>query len=67
MKVFIVGLLLAIVVSMGQALHAMSSGPATSPRMVRALTLRVGLSVALFLLLLLGWHLGWIEPHVASH
>ena len=66
MKVFVVLLLLAIVASMGQALFAMSSGPTISPRMVRALTLRVSLSVALFLLLLLGWHLGWIEPHAVS-
>ncbi|HEY6644697.1 twin transmembrane helix small protein [Povalibacter sp.] len=63
MRIFVVVLLLAIVASMGQALFVMSSGPTTSPRMVRALTLRVALSVALFLFLLLGWHLGWIEPH----
>jgi hypothetical protein len=30
---------------------------------VRALTWRIGLSVALFLLLLLGWYLGLIQPH----
>jgi hypothetical protein len=31
--------------------------------MARALTLRVGLSVALFLLLMLAWRAGLIEPH----
>ena len=31
--------------------------------MVRALTLRVGLSVGLFLLLLGAWRLGYIQPH----
>lgn len=62
MKIMIVGLLLAIVASMGQALFAMSAGPGNSTRMVRALTVRVALSVALFGLLLLGWHFGWMEP-----
>jgi putative copper export protein len=31
-------------------------------RMARALALRVGLSVAIFLLILLAWQLGWIVP-----
>lgn len=31
-------------------------------RMAWALALRVGLSVALFLLVLLAWHFGWIHP-----
>jgi hypothetical protein len=31
--------------------------------LLRALTLRVGLSVLFFLLLLLGWYLGVLEPH----
>lgn len=30
--------------------------------MARALAVRVGLSVALFLLILLSWHMGWIKP-----
>lgn len=32
-------------------------------RMVRALTIRIGLSIALFFVLWLTWKLGWIEPH----
>ncbi|HWK76055.1 MAG TPA: twin transmembrane helix small protein [Povalibacter sp.] len=67
MKILIVGLLFAIVGSLGQALFAMSSGPGNSTRMVRALTIRVGLSVALFALLLLSWHFGWMEPQNARH
>ena len=31
-------------------------------KMARALAVRVGLSVALFLFILLSWHFGWIEP-----
>lgn len=31
-------------------------------RMARALALRVALSVALFLFILLAWHFGWVHP-----
>ena len=31
-------------------------------RMARTLAVRVGLSVTLFLLILLAWSLGWIHP-----
>jgi hypothetical protein len=30
--------------------------------MARALAVRVGLSVALFLLILLSWAMGWVQP-----
>jgi Protein of unknown function (DUF2909) len=35
---------------------------APDKRMARALAVRVGVSVALFLLILLAWKLGWIAP-----
>jgi len=63
MKVFIVATLLAIIASLGHALFSMASGPTDSKRMVRALTVRVGLSVGLFILLLIGWSTGAIAPH----
>jgi hypothetical protein len=62
MKVLIAVALLGIVASLGQALFAMSSGPNNSGRMVRALTVRVALSLVLFAVLMLGWHFGFIEP-----
>jgi hypothetical protein len=62
MKVLIAVLLIGIVVSLGQALFAMSSGPDHSGRMVRALTVRISLSVVLFLMLMLGYYFGLIEP-----
>jgi hypothetical protein len=62
-KVLIIATLIAIVVSLGQALFSMSAGPTSSKRMVQALTVRVGLSVALFILLLIGWQLGLVSPH----
>jgi hypothetical protein len=63
MKILIVALLLGIVGSLGQALFSMSSGPGNSAQMARALTVRISLSLALFGLLFLSWHFGWIEPH----
>jgi Protein of unknown function (DUF2909) len=33
-----------------------------SPNMARALAIRVGVSVALFLIILLSWWMGWIQP-----
>ena len=63
MAIAIVALLLAIVGSLGHALSSMSSGPERSQRMVRALTVRITLSVALFALLMAGYHFGWIQPN----
>jgi hypothetical protein len=62
-QVVIVILFLAIVASLGHALSSMSSGPDRSQRMARALTVRITLSMALFALVLVGYHFGWIEPH----
>jgi hypothetical protein len=36
--------------------------PEGDKRMARALAVRVGVSVALFLFILLAWKLGWITP-----
>jgi hypothetical protein len=63
MQIVIVAVLLVIVASLGQALYAMSSGPDRSGQMLKALTVRISLSVGLFALLFAGWALGIIEPH----
>jgi Protein of unknown function (DUF2909) len=64
MKPLIVLTLLAIVASLGKALFSMSSGPEHAAHVVQALSWRIGLSVALFLSVLLSYHLGWIAPHI---
>jgi hypothetical protein len=53
----------AILASLAVALVALFRRSDGSHTMVRALTLRVSLSVLFFLLLLLGWYLGILEPH----
>ncbi len=54
--------LAAILVSLGSALVYLIKDRGQSNRTVRALTFRVGFSIALFLLLMLGYYLGLIEP-----
>jgi hypothetical protein len=62
-KYLVVVILLLIVVSLGKALfHLSSSKPGDSGKMVKALGVRVGLSVLLFLLLLVAYRQGWINP-----
>jgi hypothetical protein len=63
MKPLIVLTLLAIVISLGRALFSMSSGPEHSARVVKALSWRIGLSVALFVSLFMSYYFGWIAPH----
>jgi hypothetical protein len=64
MRFIVVILLLASVASLGYALSGLlRSGGDASDRLQKAMRLRVGFSVTLFLLLLLAWAAGWIEPH----
>lgn len=63
MNFLMIGALLFAVFSLGQALFAMARGPDHSGAMARALTRRIAISVLLFGLIVLGWKLGWIEPH----
>ena len=68
-RIGVIVVLVAIVVSLGSALVALSrshADPAQSRRLVRALTVRVALSVALFLMLLLAWRLGYLQPHAVQ-
>lgn len=61
MKVLIVILFLAIVASLGSALLFLMQDRGRSNRMAWALTWRVGLSIVLFLFLLLANGMGWIH------
>jgi hypothetical protein len=62
-KILIIVTLFAIVISLGSALFHLSKGKGDSKKMARALTIRVGLSVLLFILLMLAWYNGLITPH----
>jgi hypothetical protein len=62
-KLVVFLVLAAIVVSLGVALYHLATGRGDSGKLVRSLTLRIGLSVALFVLLMLAWWFGLIHPH----
>ena len=53
--------LLMIVASLGSALYYMMKDKGNSTRMVHSLMLRIGLSIALFIGILLAHYFGYIE------
>lgn len=63
--------LAAIIASLGSALFHLSRGSRTegaageeaSAKLARALTVRIALSLLLFLVLMLAWYFGLISPH----
>ena len=61
MKWIIPSALLMIVASLGSALYYMMKGKGNSSKMVHSLMLRIGLSIALFIGILLAHYFGYIE------
>jgi cytochrome bd-type quinol oxidase subunit 2 len=62
-KVLVVAALAAILASLGSGLFFLVKDKGSTQRMARALTVRISLSVALFVLLLLAYYAGLIAPH----
>lgn len=62
-KAIIILFLLSIVYSLGSAIYFIMKDPATGTRSVKALTWRVGLSLALLAYLVFAYYQGWIKPH----
>ena len=62
-KILIVVVLLAIILSLFSGLSHLVKEEGQSKRMVNALTVRIALSVALFILLFIAWYAGLITPH----
>jgi cytochrome bd-type quinol oxidase subunit 2 len=59
----VVGLLmLGVLIGLGSALFHLMTDKGDSKKMLRALTVRVALSVALFLALMAAWALSLIQP-----
>ncbi len=63
MKLMIGLAFLAILVSLGSACFFLLTNKGKYSRTVNALSVRIGLSIALFLVILLAGYMGWIEPH----
>ncbi len=62
-KYLIVAVLLAIIGSLGSGLFFMLRDKGESKRMVNSLTVRISLSVLLFILLFVGWYADLLQPH----
>ncbi len=64
-KYLVIGILVLILGSLGKALfHMTSHEQEAGTKMVTALAWRIGLSVALFLLLILAYYNHWIDPAI---
>ena len=61
--IIIVLIFIGILVSLGSALVHLVRGRGRSERTAKALTVRIGMSFALFALLFLLWWAGLIRPH----
>lgn len=62
-KYLVIAMLVLILISLGKALfHLSSTKTDDGEKMVKALAWRIGLSVALFVLLIVAYYQGWIDP-----
>jgi len=62
-KIIVVAILLGIVASLGTALYYLVRDRRGGDRVARALTVRIGVSIGLFVLLLILGATGLITPH----
>ena len=62
LRYLVIAVLLLIVASLASAVFFMMRDRGGSKRMVKALAIRVGLSVALFLFLMAGYYFGLFKP-----
>jgi hypothetical protein len=65
-KIVVIVLLLTVIFSLGSALFHFVKHGGDSDKMLKSLTWRIGLSVGIFILLLIGQAMGWITPHGLS-
>ena len=61
-SLLVIAMFVAILASLGSALFHLTRAE-DSKKMVRALTVRIALSIGLFVLLMLAWWAGIITPH----
>ena len=62
MKILVAVAFILILASLGSALVFLMKDKGKSNRTVTALAFRVGFSIALFILILVAYHQGWIQP-----
>lgn len=62
MKYFIYLLMVIVLYCLGSACFYMLKGQ-DAEKMVKALTWRIGLSLLIFVILIIGYFMGWLVPH----
>ncbi len=62
-KSLILVVMFAILFTLFRALYFLAKGEKDSNQTVNSLSWRIGLSIALFGLILVGVYMGWIVPH----
>lgn len=62
MKILVAIAFILIIASLGSALLFLLKDKGRGMRMVKALAFRVGFSIALFILILVAYYLGYIKP-----
>ncbi len=62
-KIIVVIALLIIIGCLGSGMVYLLKDDVNSERLVKALTWRIALSIALFAFLFIAYFLGWIHPH----
>lgn len=62
-KSIILILLILVLLSLGASMFTLIKDRNKTDRTVRFLTLRIVLSISLFVLLLVSFLMGWIQPH----
>ena len=62
-KLIVIVLLIAAVVSLAQALMSLVRNEGKSGKTMRALAWRVGFSAMVFVFILVSMMMGWIQPH----
>jgi len=62
MKIVVAIAFILIIASLGSALVFLMRDKGKSNRTVKALAFRVGFSITLFVLILIAYGLGWIQP-----
>lgn len=60
MKIIVLLFIMVILASLGSALYYLVKDQGKSDRVVKALTIRIGLSMLLFLSLMAAYYFGWI-------
>ena len=62
-KTVIVIFLIAILASLGRGMFFLTKGGDTKNHVLNSLKVRVGLSIALVVLIVFGYSMGWFEPN----